>query len=730
MLENDLTKKQQIPQFQAMSHAQTAGIQTQNQQSMQANPELLKQNIQDSYVAGRVSETTDDPKGMIYTGAIAVPTWFAISQGMDYYNKKCRGDFNDTVLHKIGKFGDDIADFTTQNKFAKSSFGQSIASGYNSVKKFIKNNIVGKSKILQAFAYTPSRPELGIVLDQYMSMSGILMQDYGQPGEKFTDALKHVEDLDCYGAKPDEIKNFKDLISKATTKEARAEILQNAEVETILKNSRKQLTPAQIAREIADFKALTPEAKIAKLKDMKAFEWGFKDFATYEKIIKEHHKYLPEILEATNNANKNMLARIWGSNSSMAGKIKKFLFGREVHTTEFANKFAASLGNYDPAENPELHKVVKNLGLDKKLPKTAFGKGLLKYSNMVLEGATNRVAGGKFVAIMQAGYLADVIYKTIKTEGGGSEKFKSFMERFTEMVSFFVCMPFALKLMHHIGGLQYIGMDKQKLEAYRKALKLHNETAMAGGFKDKAAWKASRNNLKDLRNAGTKNPFTKLLKSIGRTVTVGLEQIRPYDKKAVVRNGVLDKIKDLFKHPKFGMKQMAGYPMRIILGMMVLLPVFNKIAVKGSHLLFGKPKKSILDEGKEEEAAKKQAEALQAQQLQQMQQAQQQAQQRQTAMQQTQQQNMQPQNQQPLNGQQSPSNMLNKYRNQPQNGFQATPNATGNQSLKKTTEPVRTYIPSPQGVVVNKQADTSSADAAMMRANNAEQIALQTLKMN
>lgn len=730
MLENDLTKKQQIPQFQAMSQAQAAGIQTQNQQSMQANPELLKQNIQDSYVAGRVSETTDDPMGMLYTGAIAVPTWFAISQGMDYYNKKCSGDFNNTVLHKIGKFGDDVADFTTQNKVAKSPFGQSIAKGYKSVRSFIKDKIVGKSKILQAFVYTPSRPELGIVLDQYMGMSGVLMQDYNQPCEKFFDALKHVEDLDCYGAKPDEISRFKNLISNATTQEARAEILQNAEVETILKNSRKNLTPAQISQELASFKALDAKAKVAKLRDMKAFEWGFNDFASYEKIIKDHHKYLPEIVEATNKANKKMLARIWGSNSSLAGKIKKVLFGREVTSTELGNKFAASLGNYNPAENPELHRVVQNLGLDKKLPKTAFGKGLLKYSNMVLEGATNRFAGGKFVAIMQAGYLADVIYKTIKTEGGGSEKFKSFMERFTEMVSFFVCMPFALKLMHHIGGLQYIGMDKKALETYRAALKLHNEKSMAGLFKNEAAWKASSDNLKNMLNAGIKNPFTKLLKRVGRTVTIGLEQIRPYDSKAIVRNGVMSKFKDLFRHPKFGMKQMAGYPMRIILGMMVLLPVFNKIAVKGSHLLFGKPKKSILDEGKEEEAATKQAEALQAQQLQQMQQAQQQAQQRQTATQQTQQQNMQPQNQQPLNGQQSPSNMLNKYRNQPQNGSQATPNATGNQSLKKTTEPVRTYIPSPQGVVVNKQADTSSADAAMMRANSAEQIALQTLKMN
>lgn len=725
MLENDLTKKQQIPQFQAMSQAQAAGIQNQNQQSMQANPELLKQNIQDSYVAGRVSETTDDPMGMLATGAIAVPTWFAISQGMDYYNKKCSGNYENTVLHKIGKFGDDVSEFVTQNKVAKSPFGQSIATGYGKVKNFIKNKIVGKSKILQAFVYTPSRPELGIVLDQYMGMSGILMQDYNQPGEKFINALKHVEDLDCYGAKPDEIAKFKDLISKATTNEAKFEILQNAEVETILKNSRKNLTPAQISQELASFKALDAKAKVAKLRDMKAFEWGFKDFATYEKLVKDHHKYLPEILEATNSANKNMLARIWGSNSSLAGKIKKFLFGREVHTTEFANKLAASLGNYNPAENPELHRVVQNLGLDKKLPKTAFGKGLLKYSNMVLEGATNRVAGGKLVAIMQAGYLADVIYKTIKTEGGGGEKFKSFMERFTEMISFFVCVPFALKLMHHIGGLQYIGMDKKALETYRAALKLHNEKSMAGLFKNEVAWKASSDNLKNMLNAGIKNPFTKLLKRIGRTVTVGLEQIRPYDSKSIVRNGIMSKIKDLFKHPKFGMKQMAGYPMRIILGMLVLLPIFNKIAVKGSHLLFGKPKKSILDEGKEEEAAKQQAEALQAQQLQQMQQAQQQAQQRQAAVQNTQ----NGQNPQVQNGQQNPSNLLNKYRNQPQNGAQTVTNTANNGASNKPNEPVRTYIPSPQGVVVNKQTDTSTADAALMRANNAEQLALQTLKM-
>ena len=725
MLDNNIYKNQQIPQFQAMSQTQSQN--TQQQQAMQAaNPELLKQNIQDSYVANRVSETTDDPKGMLYTAAIGVPAWFGITQGMDYVNKKCRGNYEDTVLYKVGNFGDKVSNYVTDSKLAKSSFGQSVSGGFGKFKNFLRTKVIDKSRILRAFFDTPSRPELGMVLDQYMGMSGFLMQDYPQHGEKFMSLLKHVEDLDCYGATSDEIKKFKDLIERAVTPEAKREILQNAEVETILKKSRKNLTPAQINSEFNAFKALDDNAKLAKLKDMKAYELGYKDFQTYEKIMKEHHKYLPEILEATNKANKKMQARIWGSNSSKLGKLQKTVFGREIYATENANKFAASLGNYNPNENPDLDKVVKQLGLDKKLPKTAFGKGFLKYVGMITEGATNRVAGGKLVAIMQAGYLADVIYKSAKAEGGFSEKTKSFAERFTEMVSFFVCMPFALKLMHRIGGLQYAGMDKIGVEAYRQALNAHNQKAMAGGFADKKAWKDSVKNLKEMRNAGVKNPITKLFKRVGRIVTVGLEQIRPYDNKAIVREGVWGKIKDLFRHPKFGIKQMAGYPMRAVLGMIVLLPMFNKIAVKGSHLIFGKPKHSVLDEGKEEEKAKDaKSQPLPPQQLQQSNQLKQ-TPQTQTVTQQTTQ-----------NTTNTQSNLLDKYKNGQNNTTKTTTTTTTTTTTnvdkkddKKQTEPVRTYIPSPVGVQVQSNEDLSAADAALRRAEGAEKLALQTLKMN
>ena len=124
---------------------------------------------------------------------------------------------------------------------------------------------------------------------------------------------------------------------------------------------------------------------------------------------------------------------------------------------------------------------------------------------------------------------------------------------------------------------------------------------MAGKM-SKAEYKAGKKALRKELKAGVKNPFTNLCKRIGRIVSVGLEQIRPYQAKASTRKTIMEKIKDMFKSPghfKFGFKQMAGYPMRIVLGMMVLMPFFSKLAVKGCHKIFGKPKNSLLDEGKE-----------------------------------------------------------------------------------------------------------------------------------
>lgn len=729
MFENNVNNKQKL-QFQAMSPGQAQGQPV----SMQAvNPELLKENIQDSYVANRVAESTDDPKTMLITAGVAVPTWYAISQGMDHYAKKSRGEFEQTLHHKVGQFGDDVTGYVKNSRFGKSGFAKSVNSGFKNFKGFLKRNFVDRFRITRAMASTPSLPELDMVKGQANGMTGMQLFDYPQQVEQFVKPLKHLEDLDCYGASKDIAKDpiykkYKALLDNATTPQARVDIMQKAEFEALATHTNKaKLNDKQIQNALKRFEALTPEKRALTLKNMKAREWGYKSFKELEGVLKNIQENMPRVLEASHNANKNMFVRIWGTNANARGRASKHLFGREVYASETANKLAGSLGNVDLSKNPQLEKVLKDTGLINKIPKSALGKFLAKYNNLIMEGATNRVAGGKFVAIMQAAYLADVIVKSMKQEGAG-EKAKAFAERFTEMVAFFVCLPLAIQLMHKVGGLQYAGMTPDQVKAYRANLNAHNEKAMAGKFANKAEWKASKDALKTELNAGVKNPITKLFKRIGRIVSVGLEQIRPFDNKAVSRVGWKEKIIDLFRHPKFGLKQMAGYPMRIILGMMIILPFLSKIAVKGSHMIFGKPKNSLLDEGKEKapEIVQQSQQTQIPPQLQQQMQAQNPAQ-PQTVTQQTT--TVTSSNQQQTA--QSSTNLLNKYRS-PQQTTSTTTTTTAktvNDEPAKAQEPVRTYIPSPEGVKINNSEDTSSADAALRRADLAEQKALETLGM-
>ena len=721
MLENNVNNSNQFPQFQAINPQTLQGQQV----PMQAvNPELLKQNVQDSYVSNRVTETTDDPKGMMYTGLLAIPSWLAIAKGMDKFAEKTRGDYENTIYYKIGQFGDDITSRVKSSSFGKSSFAQSLNAGYSKFKNFFKKNVTDRFRITRAFAYTPSRPENPMVLTQADGILGFFGGDYPQVSDNFIKQSVAVDDLVRYGADANDISKFKNAFDAAKTKEARELILQKAEFECLSKYSRgTQLNGNVLNTAIDDFSKLSTKDRIAKLKDMKAFEWGFKDFKDLENLKTNIHSNPAKIIEVSSYANKKMMSRAYLNEKGLIYSLQRKLLNRDVFGSEFTNKMAASIGNMDLNAHPEYKQALQKAGLLNKIPKSALGKFLNKYTNIILEGATNRVAGGKLVALMQAFYFADVLYKSMKADGV-SEKFKSFAERFTEMVAFFVAMPLAIKLMHKVGGLQYAGMTKEQVAKYRANLKAHNMKAMSGGFANKAEWKASKNALRTELKANVKNPVTKLFKKIGRIVTVGLEQIRPYDKKDIAdiaadgtktyRKGLMSKIKDFFRHPKFGFKQMAGYPMRIVLGMMIILPFLSKLAVKGSHLIFGKPKNSLLDEGKEkpQEQPQNPQQTQIPPQLQHPQNVQQPV--SQTATQTT------------VQSMQNSSNLLNKYKN---NTASTTTTQTVTQN-NNPPEPVRTYIPSPAGVkIVNQQEDTSAADNALTNADKAEKLAMQTLKM-
>jgi len=104
----------------------------------------------------------------------------------------------------------------------------------------------------------------------------------------------------------------------------------------------------------------------------------------------------------------------------------------------------------------------------------------------------------------------------------------------------------------------------------------------------------------------TGNGFTKFvkkafywpIKKFAGAVTYGLEVPQGFWK---AKAGNLDKLK---ANPLISLKKAAGYPIRFPLVLFVISPFFVNPILKLSHLIFGKPKKSVLDEGKEPESVK------------------------------------------------------------------------------------------------------------------------------
>ena len=103
MLDNNVNQNKYNQQFQALSQqqAQLAPMQP----SMQAvDPALLNQTVQDSYVSNRLKASNDS--NPVATAAVGAGIWYGIAQAMDKFGPKCEGEYNKTILGKIGGWGD------------------------------------------------------------------------------------------------------------------------------------------------------------------------------------------------------------------------------------------------------------------------------------------------------------------------------------------------------------------------------------------------------------------------------------------------------------------------------------------------------------------------------------------------------------------------------------------------------------------------------------------------
>ncbi len=656
----------------------------------------------DTYLGQRLTSFSDiDP--LIQYG-VTIPTWIAVNQAMEQYSRLCRGDYNSSVIHKFGALGDKISNFLFGN-----SVGQAVNKTANGTKNAFKKYIYDNSALLRAFDKTPSVPEIGLVRTQVGGIKSMLSHDAITVLDGFLEPLKSYKDFDSLGASKAEIDQIKAAVAKGVNEEERALLLQAEEYKFLNKGAK----PGQVQA----FKNMEAAKRLEKLKELKIKSIGFADLAEYNEIKKAPEKHIPRILEILEKTDKKFFARMSYSNKNFATIIKGELAGRKVYFSELYNKlYSASGGNH----------------------RTVLGRTFAKLSNQILEGATSRISGGKIAALMQAYFLAEVLIRANRQETNG-DKFKSFMERFAELIGFFVFMPPSIQLMHKIGGLQYSGMTPQQIEEYRAALKEFNEHVMNCDW-TKDVYKQKRKELRAKFRPHTKNPFVYAARKVGDIITVGLEQVRPYTKHKVEKvdltiNKVMEspvkyfksipkRLADVMRNPKYWLKQMAGYPVRFLLPMVVFVSFFNKCLVKGVNAIFGKPKEALADESKHEEmqeAARQQASQQQvtAEQQRQILAAAAAAQAAQ-------------QNKQVVSVQQAPQ--TSKASNEPhaQISHTGNPNNVQTETSQKSTQPdipdEKRYIPSTEGVKIkdaNKNDDT--LEKALARVERMEKEAYKTL---
>lgn len=638
--------------------------------TMQGN-ETIQQATQASgagYVNNRLNASKDaDP---LTTLGLTTAIGYGIGQGMDYFGPKCEGKYEQTILGKLGSWGDKFSKDTKVGRFIERGL-RKISAGWYKLSK--------KSSVVYTLRNHSTQPEWQFAKMPFHGLHGFLSMDTHTVLENYTKPIANVENkllgfiprpnkndfskLEQYGLSEDAIKNFKESLNGKTFME-KANALQVKELELL------GASPAQIASKttLEEMQELAKELKITK-------KLGFNSVAEFETVMKDvvgHPKEIMQAFERATAGGQDLHISInRGTGSGLIGKIKSHFMGRKVSVSEYLNKYKATLGKGN---------------------KSHLGRALPKALGWFTEGCTNRFAGGKLAPFMQAFIFADMAYHTAKAPKG--EKGETFAERFVNDFSYFVAMTLGLLGIHKIGGGKYIGTDVAGREAYRAALAAHKAKNKAGEFLSKQAFKDSLKNVNAHLNVKGLKWYQKIWQKAARFINIGNEH-------GGVWNNPNGKVMNFVR--KLASKNIIGVPLRIWLGMAVVTPIFVKATTKIAHAIFGRPTHSVLDEDEEENKD-------------------------------TVQNSEQMQNQQQiphLDPNALPdTNLIKQTINgqniNTQNGT-ITNTTTATETVNNPTkdaqgrlqEPVRTYIPSPVSMIQGK--DPSVANMALANADRAEQ---------
>ena len=636
--------------------------------------ETVSQTVGDSYLANRARVSQE--VGIGEKVALGIPIWYGINRVMDWLNPKFGGTVDESWATKIGNFGDKISD---------TKVGKATGKALDKFKAWT-DKLGTKSKLVYTAKHHSTRPEWGFAKIPWKGTLGYLCGDVDQVYKNFTKPIgSNPQRLEQYGLNQKRINVIARKI-KNLSKE-----------EKILELQRLELKELGASKDVIRNFGNDISAMVEHAQKLKAEAFGFTSHVEAQKFfdmknVIDNPKEAQKAFEKIAKEHPNWKASAWrnytGSNPIMrvVNKVRSHLFGRKVDFSEYYHKFRIVNGEAATSR---------------------MGRALTKGTSWLMEGFSGRFGGGKLIPIMMAGIFAEMLIHSHRAPKG--EKGKTLAERLVNDFSYLISLTMGIWGVHKVGGLKYYGLDEKGIAKYRKALENLNKAVDSG--------KLTKQRYKELKKAvqkkalgfeKVKNPFMKLLKRTGMLMNIGNERVHSYKSSAKWNMNWLRKL---------GNGNIIGVPLRIILPMMVVSPFIAKIMTKGAHAIFGKPTNSVLDEGMEEELTQENAQVQDSQNPQDPQ-AQQNpapnaiAQNAQTPS-------------QPKNPQDYADTNLIKMAVNGQKPTQYVRDING-KLVDAQKEPVRRYIPSPQGMVP-QGTDTSAYDKAMAEADMAEKFINETM---
>lgn len=516
-----------------------------------------------------------DIMGLIYPWfehpLLMLGTAAGLSMGVDAFDKSCNKEYEKSIVGKAAKFGDNIH----ESKFVQSN-------GVQKVLKFVKKSwdkvksTAMKSNMIRAMVETPTEPEWATPKSEIETSNQRIIQKFKglasrfgltpESGQKLDFRLKHLvlDDAEMNSLKKIYNVNKLSKLSKALEAEAvnRIMLQRLGCAETEIANIISQSNASEnVIKEIFKKSGLTAEE-------------------------------IKTIFEDTTGKSVNLVEK-----ACLNLKNLKYTNGR-----------FAILGSWQPIANVESTMGIYNRIHSKTVgagAKTKTGAFMSKLIQKLHDMFTFRGGGKGTVLLWVTPMLAMTILNTIKAEK--EEKAGTAAWGIVSSFAWVLYFPLIVKAIHAFGGIQYTGMGKENVEKYLEKKRLFNDR-VAGKIKGKEfkSWKeyrqAKRALKKELRamrnNVKNQNLLTKMLRGISRFSKSDLVKLESYQGKSVIANK-LRRIPNLIKdYAIFG----PGRFMLVLFGGAALADtILKKCTTKMFGRSYDETKDQEMEEAKEKQ---------------------------------------------------------------------------------------------------------------------------------